>query len=108
MKQALVISGRIPRKIADLAEAYHAFYGDTDVQCVRIWYALCGETRIPAWLLTRFVSAGGCKYSAIAEIRGSSSTGLYLNEVYSSERAREGGMLAEWQRMVNGMDETEG
>lgn len=104
MKQAFVISGRIPREIADLAEAYHAFYGDTDIQCVRVWYALCGETRIPAWLLTRFVSASGCKYSAITEIRGGTSTGLYLYEFCSSERAREGGMLAEWRRMVNEMD----
>lgn len=105
MKQALVISGRIPREIADLAEAYHTFHGDTDVKCVRIWYALYGETRIPAWLLTRFANAGGYKYSAIAKIRGSSSTGLYLSEFFSSERAREGGMLAEWQRIVNEMDE---
>lgn len=102
MSPVLIISGRVPQEMTNLAKEYYAFYGGTHVRVIRYWYRylLFDSQQKPQWLLVRLTDYTGCKRSAVCMVCSDGDGGCYLAEFISGLREEEEKVLSDWRRIT--------
>ena len=103
MKQALVISGRIPREISALAKDYYAYHGESHVKVMRVWYTVYsgGKSSFPSWVLVHLTDRSGRACSTICSVDVDSNGDRYFSEFLASSQEMEERLLTDWQRIVD-------